>query len=121
MDYFIFYIKFQDKIMPIYCLEIEDDPIIEGHTLFKGIKHLSDDAFPKLKVKQISLPKKDIIYYIKGKEVEEESIVSATPKKESGDDVQISSSQLDKAGKVAGLDPNISKRKKRKRGFVRNY
>ena len=38
-EYFIFYVGFEDKIMPIYCREIKVDPILEGHTLFIGIKH----------------------------------------------------------------------------------
>lgn len=80
MDYYIFYIKFDDKIMAIYCSEMMDDPKVEGHTLFKGVKYLNDDAFPRLKVSEISLPKIDIKYYLKGTEVEEEEEIPAAPK-----------------------------------------
>ena len=121
MDYFLFYISFEGKVMPIYCSDIEDDPIIEGHTLFKGVKHLNDDAFPKLKVNEISLPTKDIKYYLKGNEVEESQIISATPKKECADEIKKSDSIVDKSESKESKDPNIFKRKKRKRGFVRNY
>ena len=70
MEYFIFYIKFEEKIMPIYCTGIGDDPIVEDHYLFTGVKHLDDKAFPALKVHSISLPKGDIKYYLKGTEEE---------------------------------------------------
>ena len=75
MEYFIFYIKFEDKIMPIYCTGIGDDPIVEDHYLFTGVKHLDDKAFPALKVHSISLPKGDIKYYLKGAEEELSKIV----------------------------------------------
>lgn len=103
--------------MPIYCASIEDDPIIDGHTLFKGVKHLNDDSFPKLKVNQISLPKKDILYYIKGEEKvesKETAINQASPKKI--DDLENSKS------KDSVTENNIFKKKsKPKRKFVRNY
>ena len=66
MEYYIFYITFEDKVMPIYCTQIADDPIVENHYLFTGVKHLDDKAFPALKVHSISLPKGDIKYYLKG-------------------------------------------------------
>ena len=121
MEYFLFYISFEGKIMPIYCLEIEDDPIIKGHTLFKGVKHLNDDAFPKLKVHQISLPTEDIKYYLKGNEIEESNNSSATPKKKPEIDYEIENEKLKKTDSKEDSESNIFKRKKRKRGFVRNY
>lgn len=81
-EYFIFYVQFEDKIMPIYCNEIKVDPILEGHTLFMGIKHLDDSSFPKLKIKQISLPSADIKYYLKGIELEEVDVLSEPTEKE---------------------------------------
>lgn len=68
MQYYIFYIEFEEKVMPVYCLDLIQDPIIEDHYLFTGVKHLDDAAFPDLKVNSISLPKKSIKYYLKGKE-----------------------------------------------------
>ena len=68
MEYFVFYIEFEDKVIPVYCLEFIEDPCIKGHYLFTGVKHLDDNAFPDLKVHSISLPKNNIKYYIKGKE-----------------------------------------------------
>lgn len=121
MDYFLFYVSFEGKIMPIYCSEIEDDPIIQGHTLFKGVKHLNDDAFPKLKVREISLPSKDIKYYLKGKEAEENEIVSAPPEKQNVVKATNKDSIIEKLESKDEKDPNIFKRKKLKRGFVRNY
>ena len=69
MEYYIFYMTFEDKVMPIYCTGIGDDPLVEDHYLFTGVKHLDDKAFPSLKVNAISLPKKTIKYYLKGVEV----------------------------------------------------
>ena len=80
--YFIFYVGFEDKIMPIYCREIKSDPILEGHTLFIGIKHLDDSSFPKLKINEISLPSSDIKYYLKGIELEEVDVLSEPTVKE---------------------------------------
>lgn len=121
MEYFLFYISFEGKIMPIYCLEIEDDPIIKGHTLFKGVKHLNDDAFPKLKVNQISLPTQDIKYYLKGNEIVEVEKASAAPKKDYIHEVSDEDFQEQESKKEDTNSSNIFKRKKRKRGFVRNY
>tara|TARA_B100001123_G_C14588011_1_gene740818 strand:- start:120 stop:464 length:345 start_codon:yes stop_codon:yes gene_type:complete len=70
MEHYIFYMKFETKIMPIYCTGIVDDPLIDGHYLFTGVKHLDDKAFPALRINSISLPKADIKYYLKGLEEE---------------------------------------------------
>jgi hypothetical protein len=95
MEYYIFYIKFDEKIMPIYCTEIVDDPIVEGHTLFKGVRHLQDEAFPKLKVSQISLPKSDIKYYLRGIESEPIELLRESEKEEEGDPVSEDDGELE--------------------------
>ena len=93
-EYYIFYVKFEDKVIPIYCQEIKVDPILEGHTLFIGIKHLDDSSFPKLKIQQISLPSSDIKYYLKGIELENVDVLSEPTEKEKKEiDEKISQNQ----------------------------
>ena len=121
MDYYLFYMNFEEKVMPIYCSSIEDDPIIEGNILFKGLKHLNDAAFPKLKVNEISLPKGSIKYYLKGEESDEAVVVTAAPK-----DPIISTSELkasieDISSENQAKSSSMRTRKKQKKRFERNY
>ena len=87
--------------MPIYCTSIEVDPIIDGHCVFKGVKHLDDKAFPMLKVTEISLPKSDIKYYLKGFEETVTEINKKIDKDMQVSDISKSSPEKEKKAPIA--------------------
>tara|TARA_R110000824_G_scaffold270833_1_gene459280 strand:- start:62 stop:409 length:348 start_codon:yes stop_codon:yes gene_type:complete len=95
MEYYIFYMNFEDKVMPIYCTGIEVDSIMDQHCLFTGVKHLDDKAFPMLKVNAISLPKADIKYYLRGIESEPIELLRESEKEEEGDPVSEDDGELE--------------------------
>ena len=64
--FFVFYVMFDESKVPIFCKKVQDDPFVDDYFLYTGVEKLSDNVFPELEVNAISLPKKDVVYYVSG-------------------------------------------------------
>ena len=83
--YFVFYVMFDETKIPVFCQSVEDDPYLEGYFKYKGVEGLNDNVFPNFLVDGISLPKKDVIYYVSGTKEEMKEEVEdqkGTPKED---------------------------------------
>ena len=87
--YFVFYVMFDETKIPVFCQSVEDDPYLEGYFKYEGVEGLNDNVFPDFLVDGISLPKKDVLYYVSGtkkemkEEIENKEKTEASPKEES--------------------------------------
>tara|TARA_Y100000004_G_C8825618_1_gene373882 strand:- start:356 stop:661 length:306 start_codon:yes stop_codon:yes gene_type:complete len=71
---YIIYLMYEDKQVPIACETVEDDPLLSGHYLLKGVRGLTDNAYPKIEIHSLSTAKENVNYYVMGDEKEEAEI-----------------------------------------------
>lgn len=76
---YIIYLMYEGKQVPIACETIEDDPLLVGHYLLKGVRGLKDGAYPKIAIHSLSTAKSNVNYYVMGDEVDEEPIEEEAP------------------------------------------
>ena len=61
---------YEGKQVPIACKTIEDDPLLSEHYLLKGVRDLTDNAYPDIQIHSLSTAKENVNYYVMGEEVE---------------------------------------------------
>lgn len=71
---YIIYLMYEEKQVPIACETVEEDPLLSGHYLLKGVRGLKDNAYPNIEIHSLSTAKENVNYYVMGEEVEETGI-----------------------------------------------
>jgi len=63
---FICYVRFGEETVPLVCEEIEQSSLLDNHIVLKGTKMIEDNFLPILDIKEMSIPKEQIEYYVSG-------------------------------------------------------
>ena len=70
---FIVYTRIDENTVPIVCSSMKEDPIREDFVLLSNVVSMTDSTVQGLRIRQIAVQKKDILYYVFGeKDLEEE-------------------------------------------------